>query len=91
MTAQDLKNSILQLAVQGKLVPQDPSDEPVTELLKRIDTEKNVALKAGIIKKGKKIPLLTGEDIPYDVPNTWCWMRLGVIRICAPIYSYIFA
>lgn len=77
MTAQDLKNSILQLAVQGKLVPQDPSDEPATELLKRIDTEKNVALKAGIIKKDKKIPLLTGEDIPYDVPNTWCWMRLG--------------
>ena len=77
MTAQDLKNSILQLAVQGKLVPQDPSDEPATELLKRIDTEKNVALKAGIIKKDKKITLLTGEDIPYDVPNTWCWMRLG--------------
>ena len=77
MTAQDLKNSILQLAVQGKLVPQDPSDEPATELLKQIDTEKNVALKAGIIKKDKKIPLLTGEDIPYDVPNTWCWMRLG--------------
>lgn len=77
MTAQDLKNSILQLAVQGKLVPQDPSDEPATELLKRIDTEKNVSLKAGIIKKNKKIPLLTGEDIPYDVPNTWCWMRLG--------------
>ena len=77
MTAQDLKNSILQLAVQGKLVPQDPNDEPASELLKRIDTEKNVALKAGIIKKDKKIPLLTGEDIPYDVPNTWCWMRLG--------------
>ena len=77
MTAQDLKNSILQLAVQGKLVSQDSSDEPATELLKRIDTEKNVALKAGIIKKDKKIPLLTGEDIPYDVPNTWCWMRLG--------------
>ena len=53
MTAQDLKNSILQLAVQGKLVPQDPSDEPASELLKRIEAEKSVALKASTIKKDK--------------------------------------
>ena len=77
MTAQDLKNSILQLAVQGKLVPQDPSDEPASELLKRINAEKVAALKAGIIKKDKKLTPLTEEDIPYDTPNTWCWMRLG--------------
>ena len=77
MTAQDLKNSILQLAVQGKIVPQDPCDEPALELLKRIYAEKTVALKAGVIKKDKKFTSLTEEDIPYDIPNTWCWMRLG--------------
>ena len=77
MTAQDLKNSILQLAVQGKLVPQDPSDEPASELLKRINAEKAVTLKAGIIKKDKKFTPLTEEDIPYDIPSAWCWMRLG--------------
>lgn len=77
MTAQDLKNSILQLAVQGKIVPQDPCDEPASELLKRIYAEKTVALKAGVIKKDKKFTSLTEEDIPYDIPNTWCWMRLG--------------
>ena len=77
MTAQDLKNSILQLAVQGKLVPQDPSDEPASELLQRVYEEKAAALKAGVIKKDKKIVPLAEEDIPYDIPSTWCWMRLG--------------
>ena len=51
MTAQDLKNSILQLAVQGKLVPQDPNDEPASELLKRIHAEKERLVKEGKIKK----------------------------------------
>ena len=55
MTAQDLKNSILQLAVQGKLVPQNPADEPASELLKRIHAEKVTACHAGIIKKDKKL------------------------------------
>lgn len=77
MTAQDLKNSILQLAVQGKLVPQDPNDEPASELLQRVYEEKAAALKAGVIKKDKKIVPLAEEDIPYDIPSTWCWMRLG--------------
>ena len=79
MTAQDLKNSILQLAVQGKLVPQDPSDEPATELLKRINAEKVIAQKAGTIKKDKSLPALTEEDIPHDIPSNWIWMRLGEI------------
>ena len=77
MTAQDLKNSILQLAVQGKLVPQDPSDEPASELLKRIEAEKSVALKAGTIKKDKNLPALAEEEIPHDIPSNWSWMRLG--------------
>ena len=77
MTAQDLKNSILQLAVQGKLVPQDLSDEPASELLKRIYAEKSVALKAGTIKKDKNLPALAEEEIPHDIPSNWSWMRLG--------------
>lgn len=77
MTAQDLKNSILQLAVQGKLVPQDLSDEPASELLKRIEAEKSVALKAGTIKKDKNLPALAEEEIPHDIPSNWSWMRLG--------------
>ena len=54
MTAQQLKNSILQMAVQGKLVPQDPNDEPASVLLERIKAEKEALIKSGKIKKSKK-------------------------------------
>ena len=77
MTAQDLKNSILQLAVQGKLVPQNPADEPASELLKRIHAEKVTAYHAGIIKKDKKLPEIEAAELPYDTPDTWEWLRLG--------------
>ena len=77
MTAQDLKNSILQLAVQGKLVPQNPADEPASELLKRIRAEKVTACHAGIIKKDKKLPEIEAAELPYDTPDTWEWLRLG--------------
>lgn len=77
MTAQDLKNSILQLAVQGKLVPQDPSDEPASELLKHIQAEKAKLIKDGIIKKEKPSPVIADEEKPFDIPNSWAWLRLG--------------
>lgn len=77
MTAQELKNSILQLAVQGKLVPQNADDEPAAELLKRIQIEKTIAVNAGIIKKDKKLSEITEAEIPYDIPDTWEWLRLG--------------
>ena len=77
MTAQDLKNSILQLAVQGKVVPQNPADEPASELLKRIHAEKVTACHAGIIKKDKKLPEIEAAELPYDTPDTWEWLRLG--------------
>lgn len=77
MTAQDLKNSILQLAVQGKLVAQNPDDEPASELLKRIRAEKIAACHAGIIKKDKKLPAIEEAELPYDTPDTWEWLRLG--------------
>ena len=77
MTAQDLKNSILQLAVQGKLVPQDQNDEPVSELLKRIQSEKERLIKEGKLKKEKTLPKITEEDAPFDIPASWRWLRLG--------------
>lgn len=77
MTAQELKNSILQLAIQGKLVPQNSEDEPVNELLKRIQAEKTMAFSAGRIKKDKKLPEITEAEIPHDIPDTWEWLRLG--------------
>lgn len=74
MTAQDLKNSILQLAVQGKLVPQCKEDEPASELLKRIFAEK---AKLGI--KEKPLPEITDDEIPFDIPENWKWVRLNTI------------
>ena len=77
MTAQDLKNAILQLAVQGKLVPQDPNDEPASALLKQISAEKERLVKEGKIKKEKTLPEITEEDAPFDIPASWRWLRLG--------------
>lgn len=77
MTAQELKNSILQLAVQGKLVPQCKEDEPASELLKRIEQEKSTLIKAGIIKKYKELSTLSADDCPFDIPESWIWVKLG--------------
>ena len=77
MTAQELKNSILQLAVQGKLVPQDKNDEPASELLKRIQVEKAKLIKEGKIKKEKSLQPIADEELPFDIPETWIWIRVG--------------
>lgn len=79
MTAQDLKNSILQLAVQGKLVPQRKEDEPASELLKRIEQEKTALIRAGKIKKYKELSNLSAKDCPFDIPESWIWVKLGYI------------
>ncbi|MDE6780544.1 MAG: restriction endonuclease subunit S [Ruminococcus sp.] len=80
MTAQQLRNSILQLAVQGKLVPQNPSDEPAHLLLQRISKEKEELVKQGKIKKdSKKLLPITENEIPFDIPDSWEWCRLGYI------------
>ena len=71
MTAQQLKNSILQLAVQGKLVPQDPNDEPASVLLQRIKTEKQELIKAGKIKKDKKSSEIF-RGASRNLPYTFC-------------------
>ncbi len=79
MTAQELKTAILQLAMQGKLVPQDPSDESVSELLTQIEEENAALIKAGKIKKFRTLTDIVAEELPFDIPETWCWIKLGNI------------
>ena len=101
MKAKDLKKSILQLAIQGKLVPQDPKDEPASKLLDKIRVAKQTLVKEGKIKKdkqesfiykgddnnyyekiGKDIRNIT-DEIPFEIPDSWAWVRLG--NICSYI------
>ncbi len=77
MKASQLRQSILQAAVQGKLVPQNIHDEPASELLKRIRVEKKKLIKEGKIKKEKSLPPITEDEIPYDLPEGWVWCRLS--------------
>ena len=95
MKAKDLKNSILQLAIQGKLVPQDPKDEPASKLLEKIRAAKQKLVKEGKIKKDKQESFIyKGDDnnyyekigtevrnitdeIPFEIPDSWAWIRLG--------------
>lgn len=77
---ENLNQAILQEAVQGKLVPQDPKDEPASELLKRIKAEKATLRQAqGKGKKEKPLPPIKPEEIPFDIPENWVWCRLGEI------------
>lgn len=71
-----LKQTILQLAVMGKLVPQDPNDEPASELLKRIEQEKAELVKQGKIKKQKPLPPISEDEKPFELPKGWVWCRL---------------
>lgn len=68
-----LKQTILQLAVMGKLVPQDPNDESASELLKRIAQEKAQLVKDGKIKKQKPLPPISDEEKPFELPDGWEW------------------
>ena len=76
---EQLKKSILQWAIQGRLVPQDPTDEPASELLKRIKAEKSALIKSGKLKKEKPLPPISEDEIPFDIPDSWQWVRLGSI------------
>ncbi|CAE6883283.1 restriction endonuclease subunit S [Vibrio parahaemolyticus] len=71
-----LKQTILQLAVMGKLVPQDPTDEPASELLKRIAEEKAQLVKEKKIKKQKALPPISEDEKPFELPNGWVWERI---------------
>ena len=79
MTAKDLKNALLQEAVQGKLVPQIASEGNAKDLLEEIKKEKARLIKEGKLKKEKTLPEITDDEIPFDIPENWCWCRLGEI------------
>ena len=114
MNAQQLKNSILQLAVQGKLVPQDPNDEPASALIERIRAEKERLIKEKKIKPdknpsyifrgsdnlpyekvGKNEPVCIADEVTFDIPDSWEWVRLGNVCNIArggsprPIQNYL--
>ena len=114
MNAQELKNSILQLAVQGKLVPQDPNDEPASALIERIRAEKERLIKEKKIKPdknpsyifrgsdnlpyekvGKNEPVCIADEVTFDIPDSWEWVRLGNVCNIArggsprPIQDYL--
>lgn len=71
-----LKKVILDLAIRGKLVPQNENDEPAGELLKRIQSEKERLIKEKVIKKEKPLPEIIEEEIPFDIPKNWKWVRM---------------
>jgi len=73
----ELRKAILQLAVMGKLVPQNPDDQPASELLKEIEAEKQRLVKEGKIKKPKPAPLIAQADEPFPVPDNWRWVRIA--------------
>ena len=107
----NIKSKILDLAIRGKLVPQDPNDEPASVLLERIRAEKEELIKQGKIKRDKKESVIfKGDDnsyyekigdeitciddeLPFEIPDSWCWARLNCISINydsyrKPINSY---
>ncbi len=79
MNAQDLKNSILQLAVQGKLVEQRAEEETARELIEQIKLEREQLIKDKKIKKSKPLPEITEDEIPFEIPESWEWVRLNGI------------
>lgn len=74
---QKLRQAMLQEAVSGKLVPHDPNDEPASELLRKIKAEKEKLVKDKKIKKERDLPPIINEEIPYELPDGWIWIRTG--------------
>ena len=89
MDTKKLRQKILDLAIRGKLVPQDPNDEPASVLLERIKTEKERLIKEGKIKRSKKIAKTSDtphyENVPFEVPKGWVWTTIG--NLCSKIGS----
>lgn len=76
MTPQELKSSILQLAIQGKLVEQRPKEGTGEELYRQIQAEKQALIKAGKIKKEKPLPEIAADEVPFEIPESWKWVQL---------------
>ena len=77
MIAEKLRKSIFQSAIQGKLTAQLPEDGDARDLLEAIKAEKARLTKEGKIKKETQLPEITEDEIPFDIPENWCWVRLG--------------
>ena len=73
----DMQKSILQMAIQGKLVPQVPEEGTGEELFQQIQAEKQRLIKAGTIKKEKPLPEITEDEVPFDIPDSWKWVYIG--------------
>ena len=99
MNIKALRQKILDLAIHGKLVPQDPNDEPASVLLERIRDEKERLIKEGKIKRPKKTKTTSDkphyENVPFEVPSSWVWCELGSVNEIArggsprPIKNYL--
>ena len=81
MTPQELRSSILQLAIQGKLVEQHPEEGTAEELYRQIQQEKQALIKAGKIKKEKPLPEIAEDEVPFDIPKSWKWVHLNQIAV----------
>ena len=84
MTPQELKNSILQLAIQGKLVEQRPEEGTAQELYAQIQAEKQRLIQSGKLKKEKPLPEITEDEKPFEIPEGWMWVRIKEITILNP-------
>ena len=83
-----LRQTVLQLAVKGRLVSQDPADEPASVLLERITIEKKRLMKDGVLGKTKSLPSVREDEIPYPAPEGWVWTKLGSITNFGPKNGY---
>jgi len=83
-----LKQTILQLAVMGKLVPKDPSDEPASTLLERIAAEKTQLINAGTIKNQRSLPPINDDEKPFELPEGWEWCRVGNVATLKGGFAY---
>ena len=89
MTAQQLKNAILQEAIQGRLVPQDPNDEPASVLLDRIRKEKQQLVKEGLLKKSDlKEREINDDDVPFTIPCSWTWTKIDNIAFVTKLAGF---
>lgn len=84
----ELRKAILQLAVMGKLTPQDPNDAPASQLLKVIEAKKKQLLKEGRIKAAKPLPEISLDEVPHALPESWEWVRLGSVAEIIGGFAY---
>ena len=78
---EELRQAVLQEAIQGKRTKQLPSDGDARTLLERIKAEKEKLIKEKKIKKEKPLAPITDDEIPFDIPENWCWVRLGEVGL----------